>query len=288
LEQFVDREKATGFHDLILPLYYIQCAELQTEFAKRTDSLARVVAGHSYKDIRMIRNRNLDSRETREAIQELATQLIERFSRFSKRHLSSTKMEARIAAPAPHARVPHTTVILGTLRNVSAWIDVRLVVETGALYHPQRRISPGALSWQTTVSVGRSQAGLDASHEFLIHVLAVTEEVGDRFERYRTDSAKRKEWHGVPKPLESKVLATVRIVRDDSASMFRFMENKYDECTLSETTGAVIRMKVNGPDSLITEGVNPSGKTEWTGNVKMAAFPNSIRGEGTYQYFGEN
>jgi hypothetical protein len=70
-------------------------------------------------------------------------------------------------------------------------------------------------------------------------VIAVTEDIGLAFDRYRADSGKRKQWSGVSKPPDSKVLATVRVVRDDSASMFSFMEDVYNEYTSAGTvTGA--------------------------------------------------
>jgi len=53
LEQFVEREKKIGFYSLILPLYYIECSQVKDKFKRGADSLAKIVAAHQYKDIRI-------------------------------------------------------------------------------------------------------------------------------------------------------------------------------------------------------------------------------------------
>jgi hypothetical protein len=288
LEQFVEREKTTGFRELILPLYYIECSQFEDQFAKEADRLAQVVAEHNYRDVRSLRHRSLHSYEVRQEITALANLLIKRLDGLVRRHLTSTTTQPCITAPLRHARVPRQAMILGTLPEVSEWIDVWLVVETGAVYHPQTCLSRGATAWHSTVYLGRSQHGLDANHEFPIHVLAVTEDVSRAFERYLTDARKRGQWSGLPKPPDSKVLATLRVIRDDSASMFQFMEGAYDEFTSDGTaTGGIIRMKLQSQDSLTTEALNRGGKTEWTGSIKMATSSKSIRGEGIYNYAGK-
>jgi hypothetical protein len=287
LEQFVDREKATGLSDLILPLYYINCSQLQSEFVRGTDWLARVVADHNYLDLRPFRHQGLKSSEVLQAVGALATALLKRLNDFERWHLSSPKMEAHIIAPAPDDRVPRKALILGTLREVSEWIDVWLVVEVGARYHPQKRLSRDAIAWQATVILGREHAGVDSSSKFPVHVLAVTGSVTSAFERYLTDGQKRKEWSGVPKPPDSKVLATVQVVRDDSATIYRFMEGVYDEHGADGTaTGGMVDMKLSSPDIFATEAKNRSGKTEWVGTVRMVESSEPLRGEGTYTYPG--
>jgi hypothetical protein len=67
------------------------------------------------------------------------------------------------------------------------------------------------------VTIGGENDG--NSREFTIHALAVTEDISKSFSRYQQGSASFKKWAGVPKPsADSKVLATVKLVRDDSAS----------------------------------------------------------------------
>jgi len=286
LEQFVDRQMAAGL-DLILPLYYIDCPELHNDFLKRSDWLAQVVADHNYEDFRQYRHKDLKSSEVLQAIGALATALRGRLSDFALRHLSSPKMEAHIIAPATYGQVPRKALILGTLRDVSERIDVWLVVEVGNCYHPQEPLSRNAIGWQATVTIGREKLGADSSCEFPVHVLAVTESVSNAFERYLTDGERRKKWAGVPKPSDSKVLATVRVVRDDSASMFRFMEGAYDEHRADGTaTGGMVVLKLSSKDTLVTEAKNRSGKTEWAGTVKMVESSKPLWGSGTYTYLG--
>jgi hypothetical protein len=288
LEQFVERENSTGFRELILPLYYIECPQLEDKFIQGTDRLARIVAEHNYEDIRSYRHRNLGSYEALQKVKILATGLIDRLNGFARSHLSSNKLEARITAPALRARVPRKAIILGTRREVSEWIEIWLAVEIGARYHPQTHLSSGQGAWQASVILGRLQADLDANRDFTIHVVAVTEAVSDAFERYLTDAAKQKEWSGVPKPQDSRILTTLHVLRDDSASMFGFMEGVYDEHGPNGTpTGGMIRVKLNGTDSFATEAQSRSGATEWTGSIKMAVASNQLRGEGIYNYSGK-
>jgi hypothetical protein len=290
LEQFIEREQSTGFGELILPVYYIDCPQLENKFKKGADRLARVVASHNYEDLRSYRHRGLDSYEARQAIQKLAKGLIKRLNGLALSHLASKKMEARITAPAPHARVPRRALILGTLREVPEWVEIWLVVaETGARYHPQVHLPSASGAWQSSVVLGGPPTSLNANHEFTIHVLAVTEDVNSDFERYLRDAGKLKNWSGVPVPPDSRVLSTVQLVRDDSISVFDFMEGVYDEYLPNGTaTGGMITVKLSGADSFATEAKNQTGKTEWTGSIKMAAFSQEIRGEGAYSYSGKS
>src|SRR5262249_33663747 len=52
LKQFVDREKTSGFDELILPLYYIATEKIEDSVRKASDYLATAVAEHNYEDIR--------------------------------------------------------------------------------------------------------------------------------------------------------------------------------------------------------------------------------------------
>lgn len=289
LERFVEREKSMGFNELILPLYYIECSELKEEFMRGTDRLARVVADHHYRDIRSFRHQSLVSYEGRQEVKNLAMGLIERLKGFALSQLSSNKMEARITAPAPHARVPRKALILGTLRDVSEWVEIWLVVaEIRPRYHPQVHLPGASGAWQASVILGGAQISTDANHEFTIHVLAVTEDVSKAFERYIRDAQTEKKWPGVPVPPQPRILATLKVVRDDSVSMFDFMKGVYDEYLPDgKATGGMMTMMPSNGDSFATEAKNQTGKTEWTGSIKMDVFSTQIRGEGSYSYSGK-
>jgi hypothetical protein len=165
-------------------------------------------------DIRLYRHQGLESYETRQQVKRLANGLIERLNGFARWHLGSNKMEAQITAPAPETRVPREAVIRGTLREIPESVEIWLVVEAGTLYHPQKHL-PRVGDWESAVVIGRP-GGRDSNRKFAIHVFAVTEDVSADFERYRQDASKQKEWSGVSKPPDSRILATPQVVRDDS------------------------------------------------------------------------
>jgi hypothetical protein len=218
LEQFVKREYDTGFKELILPIYYITTQQLQDQFEKASDLLAQTVADHNYEDIRELRHRDITSYEAKQKIKKLATALFERLKGYARKQLSSPSMRASFTAPPNGAKSPRKAFLSGTIESIPPGIDVWLVVEIGALYHPQGTQLPtdsGAFH-RAPVIIGGPNGG--HLHEFTVHVLAVTEDISKSFSRYQQGSASFKKWAGVPKPAaDSKVLATVKLIRDDSA-----------------------------------------------------------------------
>jgi hypothetical protein len=220
LMQFVDRENKTGFKEFILPIYYIETPQLEDKFKKATDLLAQTVADHNYEDIRDLRHRSIASYEAKQKIKKLATALFERLKGYARRQLSSPDMRANFTTPPNGARAPWRAFLSGTIENIPAGIDAWLVVESGGLYHPQGAQLPtdsGAFHRaRVTIGLPNDKQG----HEFTIHVLAVTEDVSKSFSRYQQGSASFKRWAGVTKPAaDSKVLVTLKLIRDDSASI---------------------------------------------------------------------
>lgn len=285
LEQFIHRENSTGFRELILPLYYITCPKLEDQFLKSADQLAQAVAGHQYFDIRPFRRRSLDFPETQAMVRKLATQLLERFNGFVRHHLASDRMKAHIALPRDRAPVPHRALLIGTLGDVPDWVNVWLVVEAGSKYHPQRRLPKGAVAWQEIISIGRSQTGLDANCEFPIHVIAVPPDVDEAFERYQSDASRTKTWRGVSRPPGSKALATIRVLRDDSASKFEFLAGSYQERTIDgKPTGGVINVAKDGSEHFTTAARNPKGEVEWNGEFSIVATSTPFSAKGVYSY----
>ncbi len=217
LAQFVDRENASGFEEFILPIYYISTPQLQDHFEKASDLLAQTVADHNYEDIRQLRHLSIASYEAKQKIKELATALIGRLRGYARKQLSSPAMRAHITAPLNGARAPRKAFLSGTIENIPAGIDVWLVVETGTLYHPQEQLTTGGEPFRAPVIIGLVKDNHE--HEFTVHVLAVTEDISKSFARYQQGSANFKRWAGLPIPAaDSRVLATVKLIRDDSAS----------------------------------------------------------------------
>jgi hypothetical protein len=219
LEQFVKRENDAGFKELILPIYYIDTPQLQDPVEKACDLLAQTVADHNFVDIRELRHLSITSYDAKQTIKKLATALFDRLKGYARKPLSSPAMRAQFTVPPNGAKVPRKAFLSGTIENVPAGIDAWLVVENGAVYHPQGAQLPtdsGAFH-RAPVTIGGVNG--ENSREFTVHVLAVTEDISNSFRRYQQGSASFKKWAGVPKPdADSKVLATAKLIRDDSVS----------------------------------------------------------------------
>jgi cobaltochelatase CobT len=91
LEQFLEQEKSSEFRELILPVYYITCPELQDTFVKSTDWLAGKLEEHQYIDIRSFRHRTLDSYDALQMVKGLATGLTRRDERAHNTPISACK-----------------------------------------------------------------------------------------------------------------------------------------------------------------------------------------------------
>jgi hypothetical protein len=90
------------------------------------------------------------------------------------------------------------------------------------------------------------------------------------------------------KPAESRILATVSVIRDDNASMFGFLEGAYDEQRSDGiSTGGTVTLKLASRDAVDSEARNSGGRSEWTGSFKLAASSDKITGQGQYQYLGK-
>jgi hypothetical protein len=189
---------------------------LQDDFKKAADFLAQAVSAHNYEDIRELRHRDLNAYETKQKIKKLAIALGERIKGYAHSQLSSAVMRAHFTAPLNNAKAPRQALLQGTTNGIPPVIDVWLVVETGKVYHPQAQLPAGGGAFQASVFIGSPND--NHGQVFPVHVLAVTEDVSKAFQRYRQDSATFKKWRGIPKPEDCKVLATVKIIRDDSAS----------------------------------------------------------------------
>jgi hypothetical protein len=109
---------------------------------------------------------------------------------------------------------------LRTRRSSVAGTGSRVVVETDPVYHPQKQLHLRTASgaFQESVVIGGPSNNI-RGQEFPVHVLAVSKNVSNTFRGYLRDSDTSKRWVGVPKPADSRVLATLKVIRDDSASI---------------------------------------------------------------------
>jgi hypothetical protein len=72
LQKFLKAEERAGRRDLILPIYYIQCAILEEEEQRRADHLASTIHGRQRWDWRDLRHHSLRNRKVRLQIEALA------------------------------------------------------------------------------------------------------------------------------------------------------------------------------------------------------------------------
>ncbi|MGO8788985.1 MAG: hypothetical protein ACLQVL_16590 [Terriglobia bacterium] len=150
---------------------------------------------------------------------EYSTALLESLKGYANWQLTPPAMRAHFTAPPNGAKVPRKLLLSGTLENIPAGIDVWLVVETGTVYHPQHEALPtNSGAFQAPVIIGGT-SNEERGREFPVRMLAVTEDVSKAFRFYLQDAARLRKWKGVPKPPDSRVLATLKVIRDDSASI---------------------------------------------------------------------
>jgi parallel beta-helix repeat protein len=79
VERFLERERALGRQDLILPVYYISAREMDDPGLREGDELARVLAARQYADWRELRFEAFTSPVVRKAIAQLAERMREAF-----------------------------------------------------------------------------------------------------------------------------------------------------------------------------------------------------------------
>jgi parallel beta-helix repeat protein len=81
LERFLEREKALGRDDLILPVYYVNCQILNNEAKREADPLAKVVASRQHTDWRELRFERFTSPQAGKMLAKMATQIVEAVER---------------------------------------------------------------------------------------------------------------------------------------------------------------------------------------------------------------
>jgi hypothetical protein len=79
VRKFLDRERALGRDDLILPVYYISTREMDNLGARQADDIARVLASRQLADWRGLRFEPITSPQVRQAIAKLADRMRETF-----------------------------------------------------------------------------------------------------------------------------------------------------------------------------------------------------------------
>jgi F-box protein 11 len=75
LEQFLERERRLGRTDLVLPIYYVTCDQIENPARYTEDPLVRVVADHQYDDWRELRHEPFNAPVIRRRVERLARQI---------------------------------------------------------------------------------------------------------------------------------------------------------------------------------------------------------------------
>ncbi len=81
LERFLKRESKLGCNDLILPVYYVECAKLTDKARREADPLAQIIAGRQYTDWRELRYEPSTTPQVRKLLAEMAAQIVKALDR---------------------------------------------------------------------------------------------------------------------------------------------------------------------------------------------------------------
>ena len=75
LQIFLQRERRLGRNDLVHPIYYVRCPQLDDDARTSRDELARAIVSHEYTDWRDLRFEPADSPDVGRAMEALAAQI---------------------------------------------------------------------------------------------------------------------------------------------------------------------------------------------------------------------
>ena len=125
----------------------------------------------------------------------------------------------RIIKPQSGARVPHAVSMTGTVENLPQGLELWVVNEiTRGNYHPDR--GPAFIvvnTWNSTAYVGERTRGADTGVEFTIHIVMVSHDTGEKFNEYINMAHKTGNWSGISTIYDGRIVATVKVIRDDFA-----------------------------------------------------------------------
>ena len=99
LSRFLERESRLGRDDLVLPVYYIDTPALNDKKLQENDELVRIIASRQYADWRDLRFEDLDSKDARKAISNLAAQICKALYRLDNIQNTETDSNPSIKSP---------------------------------------------------------------------------------------------------------------------------------------------------------------------------------------------
>ena len=179
--RFLERERALGRDDLILPIYYISTPELDNPVRREADELAQVLAAREFADWRELRFEPLTSPVTRKALALLANRVRDSFWRPAMRPKARTasktsKTEASISAlglPPPLIRPRQSTAFLSyapigdqhedsKVTELSEYLAAEIQLQTGEefpIFHDRDDIAWGQ-NWRARIEEALNAATL--------------------------------------------------------------------------------------------------------------------------------
>jgi hypothetical protein len=207
LNAFRKREEQLGYHELILPLYYIR-------IDRPGDELATAIMTRQYVDFRQLRLHPSDPRLD-EQIAQIATQLLTRLKEFYRRQLNTAKICASITTPRPSDHVGHDTSVTLSITGVPSGIYPWLVVETSEKYFPQAVIT--SEKWTGSVHIGTRGFDNTSNRDYRLHIIAATDTAHETFTHYRGQELRLQQSRGLPRPDGTRILTSVMVRRDGRA-----------------------------------------------------------------------
>ena len=144
LQTFLRRERRLGRNDLIHPIYYVRCPQLDGDARTSRDDLARAIVTHEYTDWRELRFEPADSPDVGRALEALAVQIRDALAHSRASPLSPLEVVSRV-----------TGIQMPRIRSRSALSDDSLdqtdFVQTSIT--PEEPVEPGEVEVEATIPV---------------------------------------------------------------------------------------------------------------------------------------
>jgi TIR domain len=111
LESFLEREEQLGRHDLILPVYYVDCPVLSDAAKREADPLAKIIAARQRADWREFRFEPFTSPQVGKMIAAMAQQIVQSLGRGALAKRKDNRVDGAANRPVARARRARQTVI---------------------------------------------------------------------------------------------------------------------------------------------------------------------------------
>jgi F-box protein 11 len=111
LERFLGREEQLERHDLILPVYYVDCPVLNDEAKRETDPLAKIIAARQRADWREFRFEPFTSPQVGKMIAWMARQIVQSLERGAPANRKDDRVEGAAGRPVARTRRARQPVV---------------------------------------------------------------------------------------------------------------------------------------------------------------------------------